>query len=275
LQQTAADVLSAEPQAPPPLADIVLCFSLQAEAVGVLDRLQNPFPEQREVEGQTLAITHGLFAGKNVAVVITGNGVSKTAAACDMLLAERTPQWLISAGFALGLRPGLSRRSFFLPREVVSERGPAIATNLSLDAASLAALKNVHTGRLVSTSSPPKTIAEKSKLAEQMAADVCDLDSWPLLNALPLGEFAGDAPVASLPRRLSVRIISDAVDDEFSPEVEALLKQESWGAKLGAAAGALFRRPSVAKELWDLQNESLVLADRLAKFLAGIVPQLK
>lgn len=276
LHKTAAEVLNAEPQAPPPLADIVLCFSLRAEAVGVLDRLEHAVAEQRETEGQTLDITHGEFASKNIAVVVVGNGPAKATLAVDMLLAERTPRWLVSAGFAVGLQPEFSRRSFLLPREIAVDGEPPIPMDLLLEPASLAALKNVRVGRLLSTRQPPKTAAEKKQQAESFQADACDLDSWHLFHALPQGEFASATPAAvPLPRRLSVRIISDAIDDELSPEMEALFKQESWGAKLGAAAGALFRRPGIAKELWDLQNESLVLADRLAKFLAGIVPQLK
>ena len=276
LHRTAADVLNAEPQPPPPLAEIVLCFSLRAEAVGVLDRLEHAVAEHRETEGQSLDITHGEFAGKKVAVIVVGNGPAKANLAVDMLLAERTPRWLVSAGFAVGLQPEFSRRSFLLPREIVADGGLPITMDLLLEPASLAALKNVHVGRLLSTNQPPKTVAGKQRLAETFQAAACELDSWHLFQALPHGEFANATPTAvPLPRRLAVRIISDAIDDELSPEMEALFKQESWGAKLGAAAGALFRRPGIAKELWDLQNESLVLADRLAKFLAGIVPQLK
>ena len=75
-------------------------------------------------------------------------------------------------------------------------------------------------------------------------------------------------------RLLSVRIISDAVDDELPPEIEHLLHQKTLAGKLGAAAGAVLNRFSAAKDLWQLREDALKASDRLAKFLVGVVEQL-
>jgi adenosylhomocysteine nucleosidase len=75
-------------------------------------------------------------------------------------------------------------------------------------------------------------------------------------------------------RCLSVRIISDAVDDVLPKEIEKLMAQESTAAKLGAAAAALWNRPSAAKDLWQLKEDALVASDKLAKFLLGVKRQL-
>ena len=45
-------------------------------------------------------------------------------------------------------------------------------------------------------------------------------------------------------------------------------------SKLGAAAGAIMKRFSAAKDLWKLREDALKASDRLAKFLASIVEQL-
>src|SRR6185295_15522441 len=74
---------------------------------------------------------------------------------------------------------------------------------------------------------------------------------------------------------LAIRIISDGVDDELPSEIENLLAQKTLAGKLGAAAGAVFRRPSAAKDLWRLREDALKASDRLAKFLVGVVGQLE
>ena len=59
------------------------------------------------------------------------------------------------------------------------------------------------------------------------------------------------------------------------PEVEKLLNQKSLAGKLGAAAGAIFQRPSSIKDMWALNEQALKATDRLAKFLVSMMPQLR
>jgi adenosylhomocysteine nucleosidase len=75
-------------------------------------------------------------------------------------------------------------------------------------------------------------------------------------------------------RFLSVRVISDAVDDELPPEIEKLMASKSFARQLGAAAGAIFKRPSSIKDMWKLREDAVRLSDRLATFLSGVVEQL-
>ena len=75
-------------------------------------------------------------------------------------------------------------------------------------------------------------------------------------------------------RFLSVRVISDALDDELPQEIERLLDQKSLASKLGAAAGAVFNRPSSVKDMWNLKEQAIQASDRLARFLASTIAQL-
>src|SRR5690606_33984214 len=75
-------------------------------------------------------------------------------------------------------------------------------------------------------------------------------------------------------RFLSVRVISDAVDDELPAEIERLVKKKGMARKIGAAAGSVLRRPSTAKDLWRFREAALECSERLAKFLEGVVAQL-
>jgi adenosylhomocysteine nucleosidase len=106
--------------------------------------------------------------------------------------------------------------------------------------------------------------AERRSLAEQHQAIACDMETFAIAQVcreqgVPL---------------LAIRIVSDAVDDELPPEIEHLLKQKSLAAKVGAAAGAILKRFSAAKDLWKLREDALKASDRLAKFLVGVVEQL-
>jgi adenosylhomocysteine nucleosidase len=56
--------------------------------------------------------------------------------------------------------------------------------------------------------------------------------------------------------------------------LENLLEQKTLAGKVGAAAGAVLKRFSAAKDLWQLREDALKASDRLAKFLAGVVGQL-
>ena len=73
---------------------------------------------------------------------------------------------------------------------------------------------------------------------------------------------------------MSVRIITDTVDEELPKEIERMLDQKSLAAKLGAAAGAIWKHPSTVKDMWQLKEESLRASDRLARFLVGVVANL-
>jgi adenosylhomocysteine nucleosidase len=105
---------------------------------------------------------------------------------------------------------------------------------------------------------------ERRRLAAEHGAIACDMESFGVAEACR--EHGA--------RFMSVRIITDALDDELPPEIEHLLVQKTIAGKLGAAAGAVMRRFSAAKDLWKLREDALKASDRLAKFLVGVIQQL-
>ena len=73
---------------------------------------------------------------------------------------------------------------------------------------------------------------------------------------------------------MAVRVISDAAQDELPRDVERLIERPTMAGKLGAAAGAIVRRPNSVKDFWNLKEQALVATDRLATFLLSLMEQL-
>jgi adenosylhomocysteine nucleosidase len=93
------------------------------------------------------------------------------------------------------------------------------------------------------------------------AAVACDMETYAIAEV---------CRVAKVPF-LSVRVISDALEDELPKEVERLLEQHSLASKLGAATGAIFNRPSSIKDMWNLKEQAIKASDRLARFLRSTI----
>jgi hypothetical protein len=65
-------------------------------------------------------------------------------------------------------------------------------------------------------------------------------------------------------------VINDTDDESLSTDIEYLLTRKPGAAQWGAALGTICRRPSSAKEMYQLHENALVASRRLAKFLAAV-----
>jgi adenosylhomocysteine nucleosidase len=147
---------------------------------------------------------------------------------------------------------------------VASEAGENLSVGIKLQPEVIGATKGLHVGRLLTVDRLIRRPEERRQLGSAHAALACDMET-----------FAVAAACRELKTRLlSVRIISDTLEDELPPEIENLLAQRSLAGKIGAAAGAVMHRLGAAKDLWKLREDALKASDRLAKFLRGVVRQL-
>ena len=73
---------------------------------------------------------------------------------------------------------------------------------------------------------------------------------------------------------LAVKIISDAVTDELPKEIGALVKRKTLAGRMGVALGAVTKRPSSIKDLWNLKQSALANSERLAKYLQALIQQI-
>ncbi len=161
--------------------------------------------------------------------------------------------------------PKLQRQDVLMADGVTDTRGNRLTIDVHIDPAALAKTPGVYVGRLLSGDTVIRTPREKHEAGKEYEAMAVDLETFAV------------AEVCSRRRVqfLSVRTITDTADESLPKEVEGLLSQTTGPARLGAAAGAIFRRPSSLADMYRLKENALVCSDRLARFLAGTIEQLK
>jgi adenosylhomocysteine nucleosidase len=240
--------------------DVGVVFALGIEAGGLEDLLEGTVTTR----AADLTVREGLLRGRTAAVVTAGVGQLAAARGTLALIAGHRPTWVISAGFAGGLDPRLKKGDILMADALVNTDGRRLAIDLKIAPEAVAANKRLHVGACAASETIVRRPADKRELGRRTGALAVDMESW------AVGEVCRQAKT----RFLSIRVISDAVDDELPPDVETLARQKTTASRLGAAAGAIFRRPSSVKDMLQLKEDALVLTDRLARFLTGIVEQL-
>jgi adenosylhomocysteine nucleosidase len=245
---------------PLPPIDIAVLFALSVESGGFVDLVQ-----QRTTTHCASHTEHrGTLNGKQILVVESGVGQDAARQVVKDVISLHQPKWIVSAGFAGALQPDLRRGHILMSDEVTDMASEKLSIGLTVDRASIDASPALHVGRLLTVDQLIRSRSQKEQLGTDHAALACDMETFAIAQACQqLGT-----------KFMSVRIISDSIDDELPKEIEALLAQKSVVGKLGAAAGAVFNRPSSIKDMWKLKEDALKATDRLAKFLSGVIDQL-
>lgn len=240
--------------------DAAFIFALGIESGGLVDLLKDS-ERSRHGHGTEYA---GQLKGREVVIVEGGVGQAAAARAATEAIKFYEPKRIISAGFAGGLTDELRRGHLLIVDEVIDERGKHLATGIALDPESLAGMKGMHCGHLLTVDRLLRDPAERRELATRCGALACDMETMAV---------AATCSEHHVPF-MAVRIISDGVDDVLPPEIENLIAQKSLAGKLGAAAGAVMQRWGAVKDLWQMREDALKASDRLAKFLASMLDQL-
>lgn len=240
-----------------------LVFALGIEAGGTEDLLEGA----QYTRGEGFSIVQGLLAGRRVAIMQSGVGGQAAALGTTALIAGHRPDWIISAGLAGGLCDDVARGDFVFADAIIGCDGSR-STLGSVDRRVIAELETKdarkHVGTLLTTDRPIRDPAEKRALGERYGALAVDMES------LAVAEVCAHERT----RLLSVRIISDTVDDKLPPEIERLLSQKSAARRVGAALGAVLNRPGSFSEMLKLKEQALEASDRLGRILAQIVQRL-
>jgi adenosylhomocysteine nucleosidase len=244
--------------APPAPADVGLVAALPIEVGPLLET----FRGVRKYASERHQIIEGRCAGKLVALIVGGPGRKAAGRATRLLLAGHRPSWVVSAGFGGALDPALGRNDVVFATEVIDPDGPRFAIDLAPPRDDTPG-RRIAAGRLLTVDAIVRTAAEKAELRRRHGADVVDMET--------------SAVAASCAERgvrfLSIRVVSDEAGTDLPPEVLSILGR-SGGYRVGAAIGALWRRPSSIKDLWALREHAHAAAERLAEVVTGALAQL-
>ncbi|HVX63249.1 MAG TPA: hypothetical protein VHC19_21690 [Pirellulales bacterium] len=251
---------SDEQAAAPPPCDVGLVFALGIEQGGLEDLLSNAVT----TKGADFIARQGSLKGRNVVLIEAGVGPLAAARGTQALLAGHRPAWVVSAGFSGALDPKLKRGDIIMADSITDGQGHRLSIDFKISQEAAAATPGLHVGRLLTVDQIVRLPEEKRALGQQHEALAVDMESW------AVGEVCRQAKT----RFMAVRIVSDAIDEELPADIERLARQKTQAARLGAAAGAIFRRPSSIKDMLKLKEDALVASDKLAKFLSGVIVQL-
>jgi len=243
-----------------PSAEIAVAFALAIELGGFEDRLSGLV----RTRGAGFTVRQGLLNQRPVLLLETGAGAAAARHAVDALIAGHRPRWVISAGFSGGLQPQLKRGDIVMANSLVNADHHRLAVDFSISQEALAATPALHVGRLLMADQIALRGQEKESLGRQYEALAVDLESYAIAEVCHRERV----------RFLAVRVISDAMTEELPREVERLIAPQSTARRMGAAVGAIWNRPSSVKDMLKLREDALVASDRLARFLAGVIPQL-
>lgn len=270
MQEVAQDAMrgpaSQESQEPgesrePEPCDIALVFGHRIEAGGFVDKLKDAVTTR-----YASFVEHaGMLGGRRVVVVESGEGLAAASHATQQTLDMRKPDWVISAGFATALVAGVRRGNILMADGVTAPTGDRLSVGFKIDPEIARSSKGMLVGNLATSDELLYDQAQRAELATQVDAVACDLESS------AIAQVCQERHV----KFLAIRIITDLLDDIVPVELARLGAQTTLSAKLGVAAGAVFRRPAYVKDLWQKKEDAIRASDRLAKFLGGVLPQLK
>lgn len=281
LQNAATDALR-DAVAPTPESDQTVeagfVFADPREYGCLLDRMNSI----RVTRGSGFKYSDGRLGSSRMVIVESGIGASKAAAAAEALIQVFRPKRILSAGFAAGLVPSLERNRIVLSRRIIQRatgetldlwqkllEGPAEETSKNgADGGSGDPLdKKYAVGTLLTSDELIEKPSEKKRLAKQFGASLADMETFAV---------AAVCRSAGVPF-LSVRVIFDSVHETMPGDLKILADaaQKSAARTLGAFFGAVTRRPSSLLDMYQLKENALVAADKLADALVDILAMKK
>ncbi len=234
-------------------------FALGIESGGLEDLMQGVVSSRAGV----FPIREGGLSRRRAAVILSGAGEANARRAAELLIDGHRPRRVVSAGFAGALSPSLKRNDILVPDRLLKldasgGASRSIEVETPAELASIVVRHGARRGALLTVGGVVRSPDERCRLFELTGALAVDMETFAVAEACA----ARQIPFTS------IRVVNDLADERLPRDVERLLSQRTAAARLGAALGALWRRPASAKELYLLRENALVASDRLARFLA-------
>jgi len=241
--------------------------SLSKADIGIVSALPielSPFVGRcarvRKYSGGRFVFRGGTYEDIRIVFAESGMGFASARQASLSLIEAHSPKWLLSCGFSGALQPGMKIGDIVVADEIVDTHGQSLSVPVNMSSESR---QSLHVGRLLTADSMVRKVSEKQQLADTSAALAVDMES------LAVAQVGRETKT----RFMAVRVISDDMSADLPPEIASLISS-SGSLRLGAAVGAIWKRPDSIKEMWRLRENAVQAAQRLAIFLDGIVKQL-
>jgi adenosylhomocysteine nucleosidase len=186
-------------------------------------------------------------SGTEVQILLTGMGPRNAERTIHAWLAKQRPALVLSAGFAGGLRPGLSRNTVLFDTEEAT-----LAKALSAARA--------QPGTFACVPRVVTTVREKRGLFEMTGADAVEMESAVIRTLCHQQQ---------IPNAM-VRVVLDTADKDLPLDFNALLTA-GYRLHAGKLALALAKSPGKIASLFQLRRHSTRAARRLAEVLVHAV----
>ena len=237
-------------------ADIGIVCALSREMGFFFDQCERV----RKYSGGKFTFRGGKFGEIRIACVEAGMGAGKARRATHALIDAHSPTWILSCGYSGALRDEMHVGDIVLADSIVDTHGGKVEVDLKMSAEGK---KRMHTGRFVNSDEMVRLVEQKKRLGTQHDAIAVDMESLAVAQvALEVG-----TPF------LAVRVISDDLSADLPVEIVSILN-DSGSFRVGATVGALWKRFGSIKDMWRLREQTNTAAERLAKFLTGVIVQL-
>lgn len=237
-------------------ADIGIVCALPIEIGDFLSRCSRV----RKYTGGDFVFKGGVYGEIRIVVVICGMGFLRARRATEALIEAHSPGWIISTGFCGALQPEMRIGDIVVADSVADTHGniinlpPGLKSNPE---------KGLYVGRVLTADDFVRSVQEKQDLAAAHSAQAVEMES------MAVAQICRDSKL----RCMVVRSVSDDMSSDLPPEVLSLVGATG-SVRFGAAIGSLIKKPSSAKQMWQLRENAHQAAERLAAFLDGVVVQL-
>jgi adenosylhomocysteine nucleosidase len=265
VRNAALEVVRGRPGSPEPClpaeepkpCHVAFVFSLGIESGCLEDLLQGTIT----VRGSGFRVLEGGLRGRRVALILAGAGQANARHAAEILIDGHRPACVVSAGFGGGLATKLRRNDIVVADRLLDAEGHELAVELLPGLLAATGAPGVHRGTLLTTDRVVRMPSERKALFDRTGALAVDMETFAVADVCAARHVAFS----------SIRVVNDTADETLPPDVEHLLVQKTNAARLGAALGAVCRRPSSAKDMYQLRENALVASGRLAKFLSDVL----
>lgn len=237
-------------------ADIGLVCALPLELSDFLARCS----KKKTYTGGKFTFRGGYYGEIRVAIVESGAGPERAARATMALLDAHSPRWVVSTGFCGALVPGMQVGQIVVANQITNLAGDVLTVDIGMASD---ASRGLHVGRTLTVDKIVRHVAEKQALAQQTGAIAVDMETHAIATV------CRDRKT----KFMAVRAVSDDLSADLPVEVLSLVG-DTGAVRIGAALGAIWKRPGSIKDMWRLREHAMTAGERLAVFLDGIVKQL-